>query len=94
MSAFPLAILGFASQTWPRWSLRVGAQGADWAVNGGLFGAVGDIVWAREAEVKHGRICMLAATGAVSSRPSSIPLIPILSCSDPLRRLRCAGMIR
>mmetsp|Transcript_24196 Transcript_24196/g.60850 ORF Transcript_24196/g.60850 Transcript_24196/m.60850 type:complete len:236 (-) Transcript_24196:47-754(-) len=40
-------------------------KGADWAVNGGLFGAVGDIVWAREAEVKHGRICMLAATGAI-----------------------------
>eukprot|EP00281_Chroomonas_sp_CCMP1168_P026831 CAMPEP_0206254388 /NCGR_PEP_ID=MMETSP0047_2-20121206/23666_1 /ASSEMBLY_ACC=CAM_ASM_000192 /TAXON_ID=195065 /ORGANISM="Chroomonas mesostigmatica_cf, Strain CCMP1168" /LENGTH=216 /DNA_ID=CAMNT_0053680675 /DNA_START=26 /DNA_END=676 /DNA_ORIENTATION=- len=40
-------------------------EGADWAVNGGLFGAVGDIVWAREAEVKHGRICMLAATGAI-----------------------------
>merc|ERR1712216_420569 len=31
-------------------------QGADWAVNGGLFGAVGDVIWAREAEVKHGRI--------------------------------------
>jgi hypothetical protein len=40
-------------------------QGADWAVNGGLFGAVGDVIWAREAEVKHGRICMLAATGAI-----------------------------
>ena len=45
-------------------------QGADWAINGGLFGAVGDIVWAREAEVKHGRVCMLAATGAVSPCPS------------------------
>merc|ERR1712216_1111112 len=40
-------------------------QGADWAVNGGLFGAVGEVIWAREAEVKHGRICMLAATGAI-----------------------------
>nr|CAI91152.1 Light-harvesting complex protein Lhcc2 [Rhodomonas sp. CS24]CAI91153.1 Light-harvesting complex protein Lhcc3 [Rhodomonas sp. CS24] len=40
-------------------------NGADWAINGGLFGAVGDIVWAREAEVKHGRICMLAATGSL-----------------------------
>merc|ERR1712216_668413 len=40
-------------------------QGADWAVNGGLFCAVGDVIWAREAEVKHGRICMLAATGAI-----------------------------
>merc|ERR1712216_319922 len=40
-------------------------KGADWAVNGGLFGAVGDAIWAREAEVKHGRICMLAATGAI-----------------------------
>jgi hypothetical protein len=37
----------------------------DWAVNGGLFGAVGDVVWAREAEVKHGRICMLAALGSM-----------------------------
>ena len=36
-----------------------------WAVNGGIFGAVGDVVWAREAEVKHGRICMLAATGSI-----------------------------
>jgi hypothetical protein len=35
-------------------------EGADWAKNGGIFGAVGDIIWAREAEVKHGRICMLA----------------------------------
>ncbi|KAJ1487292.1 light-harvesting complex protein Lhcc2 [Baffinella frigidus] len=40
-------------------------EGADWAVNGGIFGAVGDVIWAREAEVKHGRICMLAATGAI-----------------------------
>merc|ERR1719198_1489477 len=40
-------------------------QGADWAINGGIFGAVGDVIWAREAEVKHGRICMLAATGAL-----------------------------
>jgi len=40
-------------------------NGADWAINGGIFGAVGDVIWAREAEVKHGRVCMLAATGAV-----------------------------
>ncbi|KAJ1470981.1 light-harvesting complex protein Lhcc2 [Baffinella frigidus] len=40
-------------------------NGADWAANGGIFGAVGDVIWAREAEVKHGRICMLAATGAI-----------------------------
>jgi len=40
-------------------------EGADWAANGGIFGAVGDVIWAREAEVKHGRICMLAATGAI-----------------------------
>jgi len=40
-------------------------QGADWAINGGIFGAVGDVIWAREAEVKHGRVCMLAATGAI-----------------------------
>jgi hypothetical protein len=40
-------------------------NGADWAINGGIFGAVGDVIWAREAEVKHGRICLLAATGAI-----------------------------
>merc|ERR1719183_2245672 len=40
-------------------------KGADWAINGGIFGAVGDVIWAREAEVKHGRVCMLAATGAI-----------------------------
>jgi hypothetical protein len=40
-------------------------EGADWAKNGGIFGQIGDVVWAREAEVKHGRICMLAATGAI-----------------------------
>ncbi|KAJ1464378.1 hypothetical protein T484DRAFT_1922980, partial [Baffinella frigidus] len=28
-------------------------NGADWAANGGIFGAVGDVIWAREAEVKH-----------------------------------------
>lgn len=39
--------------------------GADWAVNGGVFGQIGDVIWAREAEVKHGRICMLAATGSI-----------------------------
>ena len=40
-------------------------NGADWAINGGIFGAVGDVIWAREAEVKHGRVCMLAATGSI-----------------------------
>jgi len=42
-------------------------NGADWAVNGGIFGAIGggNVIWAREAEVKHGRVCMLAATGAI-----------------------------
>jgi light-harvesting complex I chlorophyll a/b binding protein 4 len=40
-------------------------DGAEWARNGGIFGTVGDVIWAREAEVKHGRICMLAATGAI-----------------------------
>jgi len=40
-------------------------EGASWAVNGGIFGRIGDVTWAREAEVKHGRICMLAALGAI-----------------------------
>jgi len=40
-------------------------NGASWAVNGGIFGQIGDVVWAREAEIKHGRICMLAVTGAI-----------------------------
>merc|ERR1719503_335066 len=31
-------------------------QGADWAINGGIFGAVGDVIWAREAEVKSGAL--------------------------------------
>jgi hypothetical protein len=31
-----------------------------WAVNGELFGTVGDVVWAREVEVKCGHISMLA----------------------------------
>ena len=46
-----------------------------WAVNGGLFGWP-DVIWAREAEVKHGRIAMLAATGlivqAVISHPAGL----------------------
>jgi hypothetical protein len=61
-------------------------EGASWAVNGGIFGRIGDgelsrrelilavvlyfflhgsVTWAREAEVKHGRICMLAALGSI-----------------------------
>jgi hypothetical protein len=42
-------------------------QGADWARNGGLFGALGksNVIWAREAEIKHGRVCMLAALGSI-----------------------------
>jgi len=40
-------------------------EGASWAVNGGIFGRIGDVTWAREAEVKHGRICMLASLGAI-----------------------------
>jgi hypothetical protein len=39
-------------------------QAPYWAENGGIFGWP-DVIWAREAEVKHGRICMLAATGAI-----------------------------
>ena len=45
-------------------------EGADWARGGGIFGKAGGVTWAREAEVKHGRVCMLAATGAVSPCPS------------------------
>ena len=39
-------------------------NGADWSINDGIF-AVSDVTWAREVEVKHGRMYMLAATGAV-----------------------------
>ena len=37
-------------------------QAPYWAENGGIFGWP-DVIWAREAEVKHGRIAMLAALG-------------------------------
>eukprot|EP00961_Rhodomonas_salina_P117681 1583790-Rhodomonas_salina.1 len=50
-------------------------NGADWAVNGGLFGAVGDVIWAREAEVKHGRICMLASLGAIVQDVYTFPFM-------------------
>ena len=40
-------------------------EGADWARGGGIFGKAGGVTWAREAEVKHGRVCMLAAFGAI-----------------------------
>merc|ERR1712205_217872 len=39
-------------------------QAPYWAENGGIFGWP-DVIWAREAEVKHGRIAMLAATGLI-----------------------------
>jgi len=39
-------------------------QAPYWAENGGLFGWP-DVIWAREAEVKHGRIAMLAAAGLI-----------------------------
>ena len=28
-------------------------NGADWARGGGIFGTIGDVTWAREAEVEH-----------------------------------------
>jgi len=43
-----------------------------WAVNGGLFGWP-DVIWAREAEVKHGRIAMLAATGLIVQDLFTLP---------------------
>ena len=54
-------------------------QAPYWAENGGLFGAVGDVIWAREAEVKHGRICMLAATGAIVQDLYTFPFYGKLS---------------
>ena len=39
-------------------------QAPYWAENGGIFGWP-DVIRAREAEVKHGRIAMLAATGLI-----------------------------
>ena len=49
--------------------------GASWAVNGGIFGQIGDVVWAREAEIKHGRICMLAALGAIVQDVYTFPFM-------------------
>ena len=49
--------------------------GASWAVNGGIFGQIGDVVWAREAEIKHGRICMLAAFGAITQDLYTFPFM-------------------
>ena len=43
-----------------------------WAVNGGLFGWP-DVIWAREAEVKHGRIAMLATTGLIVQDLVTLP---------------------
>jgi len=51
----------FVYQSGNRWD----DEGADWARDGGIFGRIGNVIWAREAEVKHGRVCMLAATGAI-----------------------------
>merc|ERR1719409_2524810 len=39
-------------------------QAPYWAKDGGMFGWP-DVIWAREAEVKHGRVAMLAATGLI-----------------------------
>lgn len=43
-----------------------------WAENGGIFGWA-DVIWAREAEVKHGRIAMLAATGLIVQDLFTLP---------------------
>ena len=50
----------FAYKTWCGYDI----QAPYWAENGGIFGWA-DVIWAREAEVKHGRIAMLAATGLI-----------------------------
>merc|ERR1719409_1558895 len=47
-------------------------QAPYWAENGGIFGWP-DLIWAREAEVKHGRIAMLAATGLIAQ---DLPIFP------------------
>ena len=39
-------------------------EAPSWAVNGGLFGWP-DVIWGREAEVKHGRVAMLASLGLI-----------------------------
>ena len=43
-----------------------------WAKNGGVFGWP-DVIWAREAEVKHSRIAMLAATGLIVQDLFTLP---------------------
>nr|CAI91154.1 Light-harvesting complex protein Lhcc4 [Rhodomonas sp. CS24] len=47
-------------------------QAPYWAENGGIFGWP-DVIWAREAEVKHGRIAMLAATGLIVQDLFTLP---------------------
>ena len=47
-------------------------QAPYWAENGGVFGWP-DVIWAREAEVKHGRIAMLAATGLIVQDLFTLP---------------------
>jgi hypothetical protein len=49
--------------------------GADWAVGGGIFGKIGSVTWAREAEVKHARVCMLASLGAVVQDAYTFPFM-------------------
>mmetsp|Transcript_32583 Transcript_32583/g.83329 ORF Transcript_32583/g.83329 Transcript_32583/m.83329 type:complete len:240 (-) Transcript_32583:66-785(-) len=43
-----------------------------WAKNGGIFGWA-DVIWAREAEVKHGRIAMLASAGLIVQDLVTLP---------------------
>mmetsp|Transcript_113790 Transcript_113790/g.201656 ORF Transcript_113790/g.201656 Transcript_113790/m.201656 type:complete len:265 (-) Transcript_113790:77-871(-) len=40
------------------------------------FGAMGNLKWMREAELKHGRICMLATFGIIFQEFFSIPKYP------------------
>merc|ERR1711918_77514 len=47
-------------------------QAPYWAENGGIFGWP-DVIWAREAEVKHGRIAMLASTGLIVQDLFTLP---------------------
>jgi len=47
------------------------------------FSGFFDVKWLREAELKHGRICMFAATGCLVQVRASAPLLSCFSIRTP-----------